>query len=266
MSRIKVLIVDDERLARRAVRGLLERDPDIEVVGEAADGEPALALITTLQPDLVFLDVQMPKLSGLEMLARMNGTPPPEVVLVTAYDQHAVAAFDANAVDYVLKPFSNARFAAALERAKGRLRGGSSTDMEKVVRLLLTQLKAAETGTAPFPAPAQGRASEDERLVVKTDGELHFLRQSDLRWVEAQGDFVKLHLKERSLFVRMTMARIEKALSPALFVRIHRSTIVNMRCVRRVGPMVERTLGAKLDDGTVLTISDNFRSAVKRFA
>jgi two-component system LytT family response regulator len=264
MSRIKALIVDDERLARRAVRVFLERDPEIEVVGEASDGEPALALIAALQPELIFLDVQMPKLSGLEMLGRVGGTPRPEVVFVTAYDQHAVAAFDANAVDYVLKPFSNARFAAALERAKGRLRGGASANVEKVVRLLLSQLKAAEAGAAPHPVSA--RASEDERLVVKAGGELHFIRQSDLRWVEAQGDFVKLHLKERTLFVRMTMARIERALSPALFVRIHRSTIVNMRCVRRVGPLVERSLGAKLDDGTVLTISDNFRSTVKHFS
>jgi two-component system LytT family response regulator len=263
MNRIKALIVDDERLARRAVRGLLERDPDIEVVGEAADGEPALALIAAFQPALVFLDVQMPKLSGLEMINRLQA-PRPEVVFVTAYDQHAVAAFEANAVDYVLKPFSDGRFAAALERAKGRLRGPASANVEEAVRLLLSQLRAAEGIKAPYPAP--GAAAEDERLVVKADGELHFIAQSDLRWVEAQGDFVKLHLKDRTLFTRMTMARIEKALSPARFVRIHRSTIVNMRCIRRVVPLMERNLGAKLDDGTVLSISDNFRSAVKRFS
>jgi two-component system, LytTR family, response regulator len=266
MSRIKALIVDDERLARRAVRGLLERDPDIEVVGEAADGEPALALITALRPELVFLDVHMPNLSGLEMLGRLGAEARPEFVFVTAYDQHAVAAFDANAVDYVLKPFSDSRFAAALERAKGRVRGGASADVEKVVRLLLSQLKAAEAGAAPLRAPAPANASEDERLVVKANGELHFILQADLRWVEAQGDFVKLHLKEKTLFVRMTMARIEKALSAARFARIHRSTIVNMRCIRRVVPLMARNLGAKLDDGTVLTISDNFRSVVKRLS
>ena len=267
MSRIRTLIIDDERLARRAVRGLLERDPEIEVVGEAGDGEPALALITELHPQLIFLDVQMPNLSGLEMLGQVGESARPEVVFVTAYDQHAVAAFDANAVDYVLKPFSDSRFSAALERAKGRVRGGTSANVEKVVRLFLSQLQAAEAGAiqASPPAPAP-RANEDERLVVKADGELHFIPQQDLRWVEAQGDFVKLHLKDRTLFVRMTMARIEKVLSPAQFVRIHRSTIVNMRCIRRVVHLMERNLGAKLDDGTVLSISDNFRSAVKRFS
>ncbi len=270
MSRIRTLIVDDERLARRAVRGFLERDPEIEVVGEAADGEPAMALITTLHPQLVFLDVQMPNLSGLEMLGQVEEAARPEVVFVTAYDHHAVAAFDANAVDYVLKPFSDTRFAAALERAKRRVRGGASANVEKVVRLFLSQLQAAEAGALPVPAPPAPapapRAGEDERLVVKADGELHFIPQQDLRWVEAQGDFVKLHLRDRTLFVRMTMARMEKVLSPSLFVRIHRSTIVNIRCIRRVVPLMERNLGAKLDDGTVLSISDNFRSVVKRFS
>ena len=258
MDRIKTLIIDDERPARRALRGLLEKDRAIEIVGEAADGEQALDSIRQLRPQLVFLDVQMPMLTGLEVIQQLPPAGRPAIVFVTAYDHHALAAFNLHAVDYLVKPFTDGRFAAAVERAKQRLQDGQPSATEQTMRALLAQLQAATGGT-----PAS--ANEHARLVVKADGQLHFLNQRDIRWVEGQGDFVKIHLKERGrLLVRMTMNRITEALDPGQFVRIHKSTVVNLSAVRRVVPMLARSRGMELDDGTQLPIGPSYRAVLER--
>src|SRR4051812_17884778 len=159
MDRIKTLIIDDEKPARRALRGLLGKDRDLEVVGEAGDGEQALEQIGRLRPQLIFLDVQMPMLTGLELLDRLPPAGRPEIIFVTAYDHHALAAFNVHAVDYLVKPFTDSRFAAAVERAKQRLRDGQLTSTEEALRALLAHLRAA--GGSPVPA------NEHARLVVK---------------------------------------------------------------------------------------------------
>src|SRR5450432_2905700 len=206
MERIKTLIVDDEKPARRALRGLLEKDREIEIAGEAADGEQALELIRKLRPQLIFLDVQMPMLTGIEMLEQLPPAGRPEIVFVTAYDNHALAAFDLHAVDYLVKPFSDSRFQAAVERAKQRLRDDQRSLTEQTLRALLAHLQQAGGGVAP-------PANEYARLVVKADGQLHFLNQRDIRWIEGQGDFVKIHLKDHGrLLVRMTMNHIDESL------------------------------------------------------
>jgi two-component system LytT family response regulator len=258
MNRIKTLIIDDERPARRALRGLLEKDAAIEVVGEAADGERGLEAIRTLRPALVFLDVQMPMMTGLELLEQLRPEGWPEIIFVTAYDQYALQAFDRHAVDYLLKPFSNARFGVALERAKERVRRGSLEATEQLLQSLLAQLQQK-------PAPASP-AADYARIVVKADGQLHFLNQRDIRWIEAQGDFVKIHLKDRNLrpLVRMTMARIMESLDPALFVRIHKSTIVNLGCVRRIVPVMASSRGMELDDGTQHVISRGYQDVLEK--
>ncbi len=258
MDRIRTLIVDDEKPARRALRGLLDKDPDIAVVGEAMDGERALELVRELSPQLVFLDVQMPILSGLEMLEQLGaaGAARPEIIFVTAYDHYALTAFDLHAVDYLVKPFTDARFRTALDRAKTRLRRGSLAATEEALHALLVQLRALGPPAAP--------ANEYARLVVKADGELHFLNQRDVRWVEGQGDFIKIHLKERRLLVRLTMNKAESLLDPAQFVRIHKSAIVNLSFVRRVVPMLARSHGMELDDGTALPIGPSYRGVLER--
>lgn len=262
MNRIKSLIVDDEKPARRALRGLLEKDGEIEVVGEAMDGEGALELVRKLAPELVFLDVQMPIMDGFELLRALPPSARPEIIFVTAYDRHALAAFDAHAVDYLVKPFSDARFATALTRAKRRLRSGTLAATEETLRRLLEQIETrAKPLTTPAPTPSP---AEYARLVVKADGQLHFLNQRDIRWVEGQGDFVKIHLKDRGLLTRMTMARVEAALDPRQFVRIHKSTIVNLTTVRRVVPMLARSHGMELDDGRTLVIGPNYRTVLDR--
>jgi two-component system LytT family response regulator len=261
MEKIRVLIVDDERPARRALRTLLENESDIEIVGEAMDGERGIEAIRKLHPQLVFLDVQMPILTGLEMLNKLPAGERPEIIFVTAYDEFALRAFELQAVDYLVKPYSDQRFRTALDRAKRRIHAGSFGATEQALRALLEKL---QTAAAPAPqAPAPG-AVDFSRLVVKADGQLHFLNQADIRWVEGQGDFVKLHFKDRGLMVRMTLTKIEEMLDPEIFVRIHKSTIVNLNCVRRVMPMLARSHGMELDDGTALPIGPSYRGVLDR--
>jgi two-component system LytT family response regulator len=262
MNKIKTLIVDDEKLARRAVRALLEKDSEVTVVGEARDGEEAHELLPALQPDLMFLDVQMPVCDGFELLARLPAAQRPQVVFVTAFDQHAIRAFDLHAVDYLVKPFSNERFSRSLERAKSRARGVDIRTAEKTLARLLEHLR-----TEPKPGPAAGAANTpppSERIVVKADGEMHFIEQKDIRWVEGQGDFVKLHTLKQGVLTRMTMQRVADQLDPARFLRIHKSSIVNLGFVRRLKPVMARSLGVELDDGTVLPVGRSYRPALER--
>ncbi len=256
MNRIKTIIVDDEKPARRALRGLLEKDPEIEVTGEAADGERALELIRASRPELVFLDVQMPMMTGLDVLRELAPASRPEVVFVTAYDEFALKAFEFHAVDYLVKPFSDGRFAEALARAKQRVRRNSLAATEETLRAVLDHFQKEKAGRP---------AADHARLVVKADSRLHFLNQRDIRWIEGQGDFVKIHLKDRGLLVRLTMGAIEKLLHGGQFARIHKSTIVNLAWVRRVVPMLARSHGMELDDGTTLPIGPSYRDVLDQF-
>jgi two-component system, LytTR family, response regulator len=264
MEKIRVLIVDDERPARRALRTLLESESEIEIVGEATDGENGIEMIRKLRPHLAFLDVQMPMLTGLEMLNRLPAGERPEIIFVTAYDEFALRAFELQAIDYLVKPYSDQRFHMALDRAKRRIRAGTFGATEQALRALLEKLQSvppAAAASASVPAPG---SVDFSRLVVKADGQLHFLSQADIRWVEGQGDFVKLHLKDRGLMVRMTLTKVEEMLDPEIFVRIHKSTIVNLNCVRRVMPMLARSHGMELDDGTALPIGPSYRGVLDR--
>jgi two-component system, LytTR family, response regulator len=262
MQRIPTLIVDDEKPSRDAIKTLLLQDPAIDIVGEAMDGETALDLITALRPRLVFLDIQMPMLGGVDMLRQLSLSGRPEVIFVTAHQKYASNAFDLYAVDYLMKPFSNERFAMALERAKRRLADTSFEGTERALKSLMDRLDglrppAAEPATAP---PAHDR----QRLIVKAGGQLHFLEQRDIRWAEAQGDYVKIHHKSRGLLVRMTMNKLEKLLDPGQFVRIHKSSIVNLSNVRRVLPILANSRGMELDNGTTLRIGGSYRAVIER--
>lgn len=264
MEKIRVLLIDDERPSRRALRNLLEQENDIEIVGEAMDGEQGLELIRTRQPQLVFLDIQMPILTGVAMLQKIPAAARPEIIFVTAFDEYALRAFELQAIDYLVKPFSDDRFRTALDRAKRRIRSGSLGATERALRALLEKLQGttpAATPAASAPAPS---GVDFTRLVVKADGQLHFLNQADIRWVEGQGDFVRVHLKDRRLLVRMTLTKIEQMLDPEIFIRIHKSTIVNLNCVRRVMPMLARSHGMELDDGTALPIGPSYRNVLDR--
>jgi two-component system, LytTR family, response regulator len=245
--RVRTLLADDEPVARRGVRILLERDCGIEIVGEASDGVEASELILSLKPDLVFLDVQMVGCDGFETLKRVGTAASPVVVFITAYDEYALRAFEFNAVDYLLKPYDDARFSMALERAKelvGRRRADSVDD--RLARLLRHM-----------------EGEKRDRILLKSSGEIIFLKTAEIDWVEAEGDYVKFHVAGRSHLMRGTMAGLEAQLDPARFIRIHRSTIVNADRLRKLSPSFEGEYAVILNDGTKLRLSRGYQDRIR---
>lgn len=245
MAKIRTLIVDDEPLARERIRTLLEGENDIEVLGECTDGREAVTTIEAERPDLVFLDVQMPELDGFGVLEVLDVEEMPVVVFVTAFDQFALRAFDAHAVDYLLKPFDRERFQRALGRARIQVERHSEDDFGERLRTLLGQLKP--------------KAEFLERLAVRAGGRIVFIRTDEVDWIDAQGNYARLHLKERTYLLRETMSALEAKLDPARFVRIHRSTIVNAERIRELEPMFAGEYLVILRDGTKLPSSRTYR-------
>ncbi len=232
---LKAVVVDDEELARGYLRELLAAHPEIRVVAECANGFEAVKAIGETTPDLVFLDVQMPKLDGFEVLELIEPSQAPVVIFVTAYDQYAMRAFDAHAVDYLLKPFSAERFERALERARTRL---------------------GERRMPPALSPEARPAGErPQRIVVKDGTRVHVIPIAKLDYVAAQDDYVALHSEGKSYLKQQPIAAVEALLDPACFVRIHRSAIVNLERVSRIEPYGKESRIAILKDGTRLPVS-----------
>jgi two-component system LytT family response regulator len=255
--RLRALIVDDEPTARRGVRLLLERDGTVEIVGEAATGAEAAERMRREKPDLVFLDVQMPDCDGFAALARLAPAERPAVVFVTAYDEHALRAFEVNAVDYLLKPYDDARFAAALQRAKDEVRRRQADTVNARLSQLLDYLQ--QTGAA------KSAASEEppgDRILVKSSGEIFFLKADEIDWIEAEGDYMKFHVGGRAHLMRETMARLEARLDPRRFIRIHRSTIVNIDRLRKLSPSFAGEYAVVLHDGTKLRLSRGYHERI----
>ncbi len=248
--KIRTLIVDDEPLARQRLRRLLDADPDIAVVGESGDGEQAVADLRTLRPDLVFLDVQMPALDGFGVLQALEGdTPLPVVVFVTAHDRYALKSFEVHALDYLLKPFDKARFAVALERAKVQMRQGSAAALNERFQELLHSVPDRRHGP--------------ERLMVKSDGRIYFVRIEDIDWIEAAGNYVRLHVGMEAHLLRDSLTALESKLDPRRFVRIHRSTIVNLERIRELQPAFHGDYVVILRDGTELALSRSCRDKLE---
>jgi two-component system, LytTR family, response regulator len=252
--KIRTLIVDDEPLARQRVRKLLELDPDITLLGECGDGEQAIAEVCRSRPDLMFLDVQMPALDGFGVLHALRAagselapeaTAIPVVIFVTAHDTYALKAFEVHALDYLLKPFDKARFAVALERAKTQIRQGNSAALDERVRSLLQSVQTQR------PNP--------ERLMVKADGRIYFVRIDQIDWIEAAGNYVRLHVGKEIHLLRESLAALENKLDPSHFVRIHRSTIVNLERMRELQPAFHGDYVIILHDGTELPVSRSCR-------
>jgi two-component system LytT family response regulator len=232
---LKAAIVDDEVLARSYLRELLRGHTDIEVVADCANGFEAVKAIAETNPDLLFLDVQMPKLDGFEVLELIDPARLPVVIFVTAYDQYAMRAFDAHAVDYLLKPFDAARFERALERARERL---------------------GERRSLPdFSGAPRAEGERPQRIVVKDGARVHVIPIGKLDYVEAQDDYVALHSEGKSYLKQQPIASLEALLDPACFVRIHRSAIVNLERVARIEPYGKDSRLAILADGTRLPVS-----------
>jgi len=254
-THLRTVIVDDEPTARRGVRLLLERDQSVEIVGEASGGAEAAELIKREKPDLVFLDVQMPGCDGFEALAKVGGAASPAVVFVTAYDEHALRAFEVNAVDYLLKPYDDVRFSAALQRAKNEVRRRQVESSNTSLTQLLDYLK--QNGTTPAKDEGAG-----DRILLKSSGEIFFLKAEEIDWIEAEGDYMKFHVAGRAHLMRETMARLEARLDPKRFIRIHRSTIVNIDRLRKLSPSFAGEYAVILHDGTKLKLSRGYHERI----
>jgi len=246
--KIRTLVIDDEPLARERLGKLLRAEADIEVLGEAANGREAVTLIRKVEPDLIFLDVQMPELDGFGVLTELSTDERPAVVFVTAYDKFALKAFDVHAVDYLLKPFDKERFQTALRRALDHLARRQPKQIHEQLAALLNELR---------PAP------QSDRIAVKGQGRVVFLKTSDVDWVEAADNYVSLHVGKESHLLRETMSSIETRL-PKEFLRISRSTIVNTERIKELQPLFHGEYSVILRDGTKLTLSRSHRDKLQQ--
>jgi two-component system LytT family response regulator len=256
--KIRALIVDDEPLARDGIRIRLEREADFEVLGECGNGADAAEAILELEPDLVFLDVQMPEVSGFGVLEALAGERLPFVVFVTAFDQYAIRAFEVHALDYLLKPFDDERFADTLRRVRARIAESRAGGFGRQLASLVEQLRGDGAPVSPAAPPSGGRRYAD-RLVIRDAARIRWVRVDELDWIEAEGDYMRLHSAGKSHLVRKTMAELERALDPGRFLRIHRSTIVNLDRVREMQPFFHGEYAVILHDGTRLKLSRGYR-------
>ncbi len=298
MSKVRVLIVDDEALSRQRIRRLVQGEADAEVIGECENGVDAVAAIRAQRPDVVCLDVQMPELDGFGVLQQLGDGPSPKVLFVTAYDDHALRAFDVHAVDYVLKPVDADRFRTAFDRARRAhlqsIAAGRLDELLDTVRRVTDGAPApgndfstsaaassAAAGAAPsFQSTASfgtGHAGDNaaagsgysesryaSRILVKHDGRMFFVKVNEIDWIEADRNYVKLHVGNAAHTIRERISHIEETLDPASFARIHRSTIVNLNRVREMQQWFSGDYVVILDNGTRLRLSRFYRERVER--
>jgi len=240
-QKLRALVVDDEPLARERITSLLARHDDVELVAECANGRKAVSIIRKEKPDLVFLDVQMPEVDGFEVVEAVGPQEMPAVIFVTAYDKYALRAFDVHALDYLLKPFDRERFDEALGRARDHLRMRSTDDLARRLVNLIA-------------------ARHSDRLVIRSGGRITFLRVEEIDYIEAAGNYLRIHTGKDEHLLRQTMNEIELRLPPGQFVRIHRSSIVNVDRIKKVEPIFHGDLRLTLHTGAQLTLSRSYRA------
>lgn len=247
-SRVRTLIVDDEPLARRRLRTMLADEPDVEIVGEAANGTAAVDAIAQKRPDLLLLDIQMPGKDGFDVLRDIAGTHQPVVVFITAHDEHAIRAFDVQAVDYVLKPVIEDRLRAAVRRAISRIREQRRGDLADSMAKLLGRIDAAR---------------RDGRVAVKSERGVTLIPAAEIQWVEADGDLVTLHTARGRHVLRTTMADLESRLTTPPFIRVHRSAIVNVDCIHEIQPLFKGDYVIVLKSGVEIRTGRTHRANVQ---
>jgi two-component system LytT family response regulator len=255
-TKIKTLIVDDEPLARRNLRLLLEKDQQIEIVEECRNGREAVKAINALSPDLIFLDIQMPEMDGFDVLARVGPERIQAIIFVTAFDQYALKAFDVHALDYLLKPFDDERFAHALARAKAQI---EAREIDRLSKRLLALLEERES---------ERKGSKHEknyltRLMIKASGRVMLLKVDDIDFIEADGNYAKLHVGRKAHLLREKMHDLEERLDPERFVRIHRSIIVNLDRIKEMHPHFNGDYIVVLEDGRQLRLSRSRRDLLE---
>ena len=247
---IRALIVDDEPLARRSIRRLLGNNSGVDIVGECQDGESAAQAIRERKPDLVFLDVQMPEMDGFRVLSEIGADAMPVTIFVTAHDRYALRAFDANAIDYLLKPLGKDRFERALARAKQQIHGKVDRNELRKAISTLEHMAAA--------------AKHPDRLAIPKNGRITFVATEDIDWVEGEGNYVRLHVGDREHELRETLTELEKKLSSSDFFRIHRSTIVNIHHIKEIQPWFHGYHRVLLENGKELRMSRYQREIARK--
>ena len=245
---IRAAIVDDEPLARHRIRGRLAEAGDVEVIAECANGKEAIEALEESPPDLLFLDIQMPEIDGFDVLQAIGVGHVPAVIFVTAYDRFAVRAFEAHALDYLLKPFDDERFWAALQRARERIRQQQGGDLDRHLQALLENVR--------------GDHGYLRRLVVPSGHRSIFIRAEHVDWIEADRNYIRLHVGGRAYLLRENLTRLASALDPAAFCRIHRSTIVNIDRIETVESLLHGEYRVVLHDGTKLTSGRSYRRSL----
>ncbi len=250
MNPVRVLIADDEPLARERIRTLLSRFAQVTVAGEARDGSETLEMIRDLGPSLVFLDVQMPEMDGFAVLEKLDSTSAPAVIFVTAYDAFALRAFEVHAIDYLLKPFTRARFTRAMEHSLRRLgQTNGSAGIEPGLLSLLESIRSERK--------AQGR------IAIRSEQGVYFVRISEIDWLEAFGNYVKIHVGSQEHLLRDSLKCFEERLDPNRFLRVHRSAVVNLDSIERLEPWFHGEYSVFLRDGTKLTSSRTYSERLR---
>lgn len=259
---LRILIVDDEPSAREVLREMLEDEVQartVEIIGECADGRAAFQAIQTMKPDIVFLDVQMPEMDGFGLLFALPAEQLPAIIFVTAYDQYALRAFEVHALDYLLKPFDHERFNQSFSRVKALLSRERAADLNDRIIALLAERNA--------PAVAQSDSSQPqflERLVIKAEGRVFFLRAEEIEWIEAEGNYVALHVGAKTYLFREAISQLEMQLNPRVFQRIHRSTIVNIDRINELQPMFRGEYTVVMRDGKELKLSRSYHDKLQK--
>jgi two-component system LytT family response regulator len=266
MTVLRALIVDDESLARKGLRLRLEQLGDVEIVKECSNGREALEAVVELKPDVLFLDIQMPGLSGFDVVSNLQQDNMPLVIFVTAFDQYAIEAFDVHAVDYLLKPIDEDRLASAVERARAHIdQSDAITDKQRLLELIISITGKSETSVAQLLKDHTGVKSFPERLAIKDSGETTLVAMKDIDWIDAAGDYMCIHADGKTHIMRITMKELEAQLDPGTFQRVHRSTIVNLDRVVKVCSHMNGEFFLMLSNDERVKMSRSYKDKVKHF-
>ena len=263
MTTLKAIVVDDEKLARRGMMLRLAEMPEIEVIEQCSNGEEAVKAIASLSPDLVFLDIQMPGMDGFDVVCELQADAMPLIIFVTAFDQYAIEAFKIHAVDYVLKPIDDDRLLQAVERAVKRHSLESYGGDSKEQLMAVVQGRHGSGATMEVATEQKAFGTWPERLTIKDGNEFQFIKIVDIQWIDAAGDYMCVHAAGKTHIMRTTMKRLESSLNPETFIRVHRSSMVNVNCIVSAVTHTNGEYMLSLDGGAQLKVSRSFRDRIK---
>lgn len=263
---LQAIIVDDESLARKGLNLRLKEIQGVEVVGECTNGREAVNAVAELTPDVVFLDIQMPGMSGFDVVSKLQQDDMPMIIFTTAYDQYAIEAFDVHAVDYLLKPIVPERLQEAVDRARSHwAQDGDVTDKQRLLELIISITGKSETAIAQLLKDHTGVKSYPDKIAIKDGSETTLVETRDIDWVDAAGDYMCIHANGQTHVMRVTMKELEAQLDPANFQRVHRSTIVNLDRVTKVSSHMNGEFHLILNNGASIKMSRSYKEKVKHF-